>query len=547
MKRSRLTFRPILAWALLLLVSAISLPCIAATNSVPDIVPAPEDHYWTLKLANRPIFDFRATIGDYTAEERRAAAEVRLKNILAKNKTILVTTQAIPGGIQVCLDDMPLFIVTPEDVPEISGETVDTAASKAMTALQKAMVEMHSFKSISQLFTALGLALLFTAIFVGLVWVIGKARTWIRVRLTKLVASKTENVKSRELRRVGLKSFILVMRAVLNLVSWVFIAYISYTWLTSVMRCFPYSRPWGEYLNSHVIMAELTLGRDVLVALPDIVIVVLIVLVARMIIQICNNLFEAVEEGDVQTQWLDVHTASTTRRILVFFVWVVAIVVAYPYIPGSNTLAFKGVTVFAGLIISLGSSSLVSQIASGLLLIYSRAYRPGDFVRFGDTEGTVIGVGFFSTFIRTTKNEEIHIANNVLISATTKNYSRLSESQGLLLPTRVTIGYTTPWRQVEAMLIEAANRTQGLLPDPKPFVLQVSLSDFYVEYELNVRLEVPNQRMIVLGKLHANIQDVFNENGVQIMSPHYRSDPPKPQVVPKSDWFAPPAQREENS
>lgn len=498
---------------------------------------------YPLTLANRTIFYFRASLGDYSAEERRAAADVRLRSVLDKAKTILVTTLAVPGGVQVCLDGKSLFVVSPGDISSIRGETVESSAVKSAAALRQAIFEMNALTSWPQLAKAFGLALLFTGLLVLVVWLTGKIRMWLQLRITKLAAVKTENVKSRELRRVGLKSFVAVLRAMMNLVSWLFIAFAAYTWLIQVMRCFPYARPWGEFLHQQILAVEFSLGRSLLMALPGILVVVLIALVARMLVQISNNLFAAVEETDGGVHWLDAHTAPTTRRIVVFLVWVAAVVVAYPYIPGSTSLAFKGMTVFAGLVISMGSSSLVNQLASGLLLIYSRAYRPGDYVRFGDTEGTVMGVGIFSTYIRTIKNEEVHIANSVLIGAATKNYSRLANSDGLLLPTRVTIGYNTPWRQVEAMLQEAARRTPGLLPEPKPFVLQITLADFFVEYELNARLEIPDQRVNVLARLHANIQDVFNENGVQIMSPHYLSDPAKPHIVPKPDWYRPPAKK----
>ncbi len=500
---------------------------------------------YPLTLANRVIFKFRAPLDTYSAEERCAAADVRLRSVLAKAKSVLVTTQAVPAGVQVCLAGKPLFLITADDVSALNGETVELSAAKSVAELQKAIFEMHALTSFDQLLKAIVLALSMTALLVVVVWLTRKIRMWLQVRITRLAAAKTENLKSRELRRLGLKNFVSVMRAVMNLASWLFIAFAGYTWIIQVMRCFPYLRPWGDYLHHQIVSVELSLGRSILTALPGLVVVVFIVLVARMLVQIFTNLFDAVEEGEVKTQWLDVHTASTTRRIVVFLVWVGAVVVAYPYIPGSTSLAFKGMTIFAGLIISMGSTSLVNQIASGLLLIYSRAYRTGDYVRFGDIEGTVMGVGIFSTYIRTVKNEEVHIANSVLISAATKNFSRLADSDGLLLPTRVTIGYNTPWRQVEAMLVEAARRTTGLLPEPKPFVLQIALSDFYVEYELNVRLEVPNQRMVVLARLHANIQDVFNENSVQIMSPHYLGDPAKPHIVPKPDWYLSPAKRED--
>jgi small-conductance mechanosensitive channel len=269
--------------------------------------------------------------------------------------------------------------------------------------------------------------------------------------------------------------------------------------------------------------------------------VVLIVVAARKLSYVLSRLFVAAEAGQIETRQLDRTTAATTRRLLVFLVWVVAVVIAYPYIPGSQTLAFKGVTVFAGLLISLGSSNLVNQIASGLLLIYSHAFHAGDYVQVGETEGTVLGIGLYVTRIRTIKNEEVHIANSLLLGTATKNYSRLAQSEGLLLPVRVTIGYGTPWRQVHALLLEAARRTAGLAQEPRPFVLQINLSDFYVEYELNARLEQPARRVWVRSDLHTHIQDIFNEHGVQIMSPHCLQDPPQPHVVPESNWFLPPA------
>jgi small-conductance mechanosensitive channel len=374
-------------------------------------------------------------------------------------------------------------------------------------------------------------------------WLVRWVAGWLQLRLTKLAAGITEKVKSRELRRRGLKSFVSLLRTLLNLITWLLIAFLAYTWLIQVMRCFPYLRPWGEYLHLHITNAELSFGRSVLNSLPGLAVVVVIVLAARMLSQIVKNLFSAVEEGDVETHLFDIHTASTTRRIIVFVIWVAAVVVAYPYIPGSDSLAFKGITVFAGLVFSFGSSNIVSQVAGGLVLIYSRAFRTGDSIRFGDIEGTVIRIGLTSTDIRNIKNEEMHIPNNVLAGGAIKNYSRLADLDGLFLTAKVSIGYATPWRQVAAMLQEAARRTAGLLPEPKPFVLQTALADFYVEYELNARLTVPGERAFVLAKLYANILDVFNEHGVQIMSPHYLADPTKPHVVPPKDWYLPPAQR----
>jgi small-conductance mechanosensitive channel len=144
------------------------------------------------------------------------------------------------------------------------------------------------------------------------------------------------------------------------------------------------------------------------------------------------------------------------------------------------------------------------------------------------------------TRIRTVKNEEVHLANSLLLGTASTNYSRLANSDGLYLPARVSVGYSTPWRQVHAMLLQAARQTPGICLDPEPFVLQTALGDFYVQYELNARLERPERRVWVQSDLHCNILDIFNEHGVQIMSPHYMADPLRPQVVPKADWSPPP-------
>jgi small-conductance mechanosensitive channel len=234
---------------------------------------------------------------------------------------------------------------------------------------------------------------------------------------------------------------------------------------------------------------------------------------------------------------------APTRRIVNLAIWLFAVAMAYPYLPGSGTEAFKGLSVLVGLMISLGASSVVGQAAAGLILMYTRTLRPGEYVRINDFEGTVMEQGMFVTRIRTGLGEELTISNALVVGAVTKNYSRVVKGPGFVLDTVVTIGYDAPWRQVEAMLLEAARRTEGVVPEPAALVFQTALSDFYVEYRL-VTYAMPSRpvpRALVLSALHANIQDVFNEYGVQIMSPHYLGDPEKAKVVPVSEWHAAPA------
>jgi small-conductance mechanosensitive channel len=191
--------------------------------------------------------------------------------------------------------------------------------------------------------------------------------------------------------------------------------------------------------------------------------------------------------------------------------------------------------------ISLGSSSVVNQMMSGLTITYSRSLRVGDFVRIGDVDGTVTTVGPLSTKIKTVRGEEVTIPNSVVVSDITTNYSRYHETDGVYVPTSITIGYDTPWRQVHALLLLAAERTAGVRKQPPPDVRQTALQDFYVQYTLLVAVEHPSRRGAILHRLHANILDAFNEFDVQITSPNYEADPEVRKTVPRSQWYASPA------
>jgi len=318
---------------------------------------------------------------------------------------------------------------------------------------------------------------------------------------------------------------------------------IVYATVGFVLRLFPYTRPWGESMRGFLVSTAEHLALGVMNAVPGLFTAAVIFLIARFLVRLVGLWFTAVEDGRVTARYIFPETAQPTRRLLTALLWLFAVVVAYPYLPGSQTDAFKGVSVFLGLMLTFGSSGLVNQIMSGFMLTYSRAMRVGDFVKIGDLEGTVIHLGVLSTKLRTVWHEEVTIPNAVVVSQTTIDYSRSGETEGVFTPTSVTIGYDTPWRQVRAMLLQAAERTPGVRAQPKPFVVQTALMDFYVHYTLLVSLEHQQSRPLTLNALHGHIQDLFNEHGVQIMSPNYVFDPSTPKVVDRANWFAAPADR----
>ncbi|HEX6058364.1 MAG TPA: mechanosensitive ion channel domain-containing protein [Gemmatimonadaceae bacterium] len=519
-------------------------PVSAARDSLAGVAAVSirgDDGVATLLYHHRPIVTFRAPLGAASPRERAEAAGRRLAVAAARPERDSVSTRSTPEGRLVEVDGRAIFLLTPADVDTASGGTLERASGEAAASLRAALGAEQQQRSVRFLVRAALASVLATLLFLLVLRLLRGGHDWTSARLTSVARHRVPTVSVRGFTVLGADQLLAALRRSVSLLFWVTGLFVAYVWLTFVLTAFPYSRPWGEALGAYLVGTVLGILAGIVSALPDIFTVVLIFAITRVAVRLVGAFFAAVEGGSVHVGWVHADTAQPTRRIAVALLWLFALVVAYPYLPGSDSEIFKGISVFIGLILSLGSTGLVNQAMSGLTIMYSRAVRPGEYVRIGDTEGTVVQLGLLSTKIVTPKRVEVTIPNTVVIGGTTTNFTRLCAEGGVLLHTAVTIGYDTPWRQVQAMLREAARRTPGLRPDAEPFVLQTALSDFYVEYELNVLVDEPHERRRVLSALHENIQDVFNEYGVQIMSPHYEGDPRAPAVVPRERWYAPPA------
>jgi small-conductance mechanosensitive channel len=316
---------------------------------------------------------------------------------------------------------------------------------------------------------------------------------------------------------------------------------LGYIYLHYVFGLYPWTRPLAARLLAIFLNPLQSMGMGLLESLPGIAFVAVLVIVTRYILRLTKLYFESVDRGTVTISRFDREWALPTYKIARLLIIAFAVVVAYPYIPGSNSDAFKGISIFLGVVFSLGSSSVIANLMAGYTMIYRRAFKVGDRISIDNFTGDVIERRLMVTHLRTIKNEEIVVPNSTIINSNVINYSTLAASRGLILHTTVGINYETPWRQVEAMLRLAAERTPGLLKEPAPFVLQKTLGDFSVTYELNAYCDNPQNMARLYNVMHQNILDVFNEHGVQIMTPAYESDPQAPKVVPKDQWYLPPA------
>ena len=495
----------------------------------------------SLVVANRRVITFRAPLGALGPADRARAAHERIAALADSGLAEQVTARRVPEGVLVWVGAHPVFTITAGDRDPAREEALEELSGRVVDQLRLALRAAGEERSFGHTVLAIVLALVATAIALVVLRLLFVGRRLVRARLPLEDQGERPLLAVRGFTLLRSGQMLAVGRRLLDIVLWAAALFVTYLWLTFLLTRFAYSRPWGEALGGYLATTLGTLLLGFLAAIPGLFTVVLIFLIARALARVVSGFFAAVETGDVSVSWLHADTAQPTRRIVIALLWLFALVVAYPYLPGSDSSVFKGISVFIGVILSLGSTGLVNQAMSGLVLTYARALRVSDYVRIGSTEGSVTQLGLLSTHVRTPRNEEITVPNAVVVSSPITNYTRLSATEGVMLHTSVTIGYDAPWRQVHAMLVEAAARTPGVLPEPLPYVVQTALSDFYVAYELRARLERPEERTKVLSMLHENIQDVFNAYGVQIMSPHFEEQPHRAVVVPPDRWYEPPA------
>jgi small-conductance mechanosensitive channel len=350
---------------------------------------------------------------------------------------------------------------------------------------------------------------------------------------------------------VGIQSFEVMraerireaFRGALSAIRTVVVLAMVLVYLGYVLAQFPWTRGVSVSMAGFALAPLEVIGRGIVEHIPGLVFLAVLFVLVRLALRLIRLFFDAIERRDVSLANFDPEWAQPTYKIFRILVVAFSLVVAYPYIPGSGSAAFQGVSLFLGLVFSLGSSTAISNIIAGYMLIYRRAFKVGDRIKVGDSIGDVIDTRLQVTHLRSIKNEEIIIPNSEIMSGEVVNYSSLSRERGVILHTEVGIGYATPWRQVEAMLIQAANRTEGLGTDPRPFVIEKTLGDFAVVYELNVHCTNVQAMGPLYGALHRNVLDVFNEYGVQIMTPAYEGDPAVPKVVPEDQWYTKPAAR----
>lgn len=469
----------------------------------------------------RVLFTVSEPLGPFTAAERARAAEERIAR-LANDPFYL--PELFHVGVEddsatAYYQDSPIGVVSAEDAAA-HGITTEEGATALIQTVRTAVEEYRERNRPAAFLRAAVVTIVATAALVGALVVLGRLRRRLALRLEAFCAVDSPPrpfVGS----AVAREAVWAIGRRALHLAHWLAVAAVVVVYLQVEIAVVPMTRGYVITLASYALVPLATLWRGLLARIGDLFFILVAVVITSYLVKALKWLHLRVADGSIRLPALSPEWSLPLYKVLRLTVIALCAVVIYPYIPGSDTEVFKGLGLFVGAIFTLGSSAASSNFLSGLVLMSMRAYRVGDRVKIAGHTGDVVEMTLVMTRLKTVKNEEVTIPNARVLGAEIVNQSAHARAEGLIVHTSVTIGYDAPWRQVHALLVEAARRTPGILPEPAPFVVQTSLDDFYVTYELNAATRDANAQQRVYSGLHQSIQDVFNEAGVEIMSPHF--------------------------
>jgi small-conductance mechanosensitive channel len=520
---------------LLLPVSAVAQEGDDADPELPGIqhIVAP------VKIDGKALFNVRG-VSSFTAEQRAAVISKRIKDAAADNtvspdsvKTVVVESYlSVYAGTKFIMNIYDADAEVEEISIEVLARIVKDKTAMAIKLYRDA--RKHS-SLIKKSFTALG-ALIAMTLFMFIILWLGRR---IHAGLQKRISAKVDMLEGRSFNLIRANQLWKTFDLSFRIIKIIIIVLITAGTANYILGLFPWTSNVASSILNMVLDPFRSLGKGLLNFLPDLAFLIVIYIVTRYLLKLGKLFFTGLSQGSITLKKFEPEWAMPTFRLIRILIIAFAVIIAYPFIPGSDSVAFKGVSVFIGILFSLGSSSFISNLVAGYSMTYRGAFKAGDRIQVGDQVGFVEAQEVLVTRLRTIKNEEVIIPNSVMLNSNITNFSTKAKGMGLILHTTVGIGYETPWRHVEAMLKEAADRTEGLLKQPPPFVLQLSLGDFAINYELNVFCNDASKMILCYSALHQNILDVFNENNVQIMTPAYEGDPEIPKVVPKDLWNPP--------
>lgn len=480
--------------------------------------------YPVMGILNDTILFIHAKIGELTIEERASLISTKILELSEDDFLIIDSIQIMTSddAFEIVYKEKTIMRVSESDAIWNNSEIRELAKNhhqKIVNSIVLGKIEKGFAKTLFRI----GLILI--------VFIIAWLIFWLINRGYKKLAVNIQSNKEKWLKDLAYNNYtFLTEEQELNVIlmffkisRWLLYLVFLYISLPILFSIFPFSRAWAEILFSLVWLPFKSVLYAVWHFLPNLFSILVIFLVMRYFIKAVKYIFSEIETEKLTIAGFHPDWSMPTYGIIRVLLYAFSFVLIFPYLPGSDSNIFKGVSVFIGILFSLGSSTAIANMVAGLVITYMRPFKIGDRIKIAQTSGDVIEKSLLVTRIKTSKNEIITIPNSSILAGNTVNYSSDVKNEGLIIYTTVTIGYDVPWKNMHEALIEAALKTQFILKEPKPFVLQTSLDDFYVSYQINSYTKTPNKQARIYSNLHQNIQDVCNERGIEILSPHYRS------------------------
>ncbi len=550
--------RPLKLWSRLIslglgLMLMLSVSFLSPAWSQSSPTPQPSPAVPTVVLDGEPLFPIQERIGSFTAEDRANAITQRLQNFAEQVdiETTELTVQDSPGTkiTDIVAGNEIILSISDQDA-RAAGKTRIELANIRLEQIRSAVDTYRDSHKPQSILVGILLTLLTTIIFIFVLKLFNKfrlplqtkLRSWERSHLPPLRLFNTEILTADRVAD-GLDELLkFVSLAVILL--WV------YAYFHLVLSYFPWTRRISATLQDNIQTTVSTLWQDFVNYIPNLIFVGFIILVTLYTLRFTKFIFTEIDRGNISFPGFYQEWSKPTFNIVRTLIWAFAAIIAFPYLPGSGSPAFQGVSVFLGLLLSLGSSGAVSNIVGGAILTYTRAFRVGDVVRIGDAQGPIVEQTLLVTRLHTPKNLTITIPNATVVSSQIINFSAAGQDKTrdpLILCTTITLGYDTPWKKVYEAMIAAALATEHILSDPAPFVWQTSLNDFHVSYEINAYTDCPERMPWILAELHQNLQDYCNQAGIEIMSPNFHAlRDGNPSTIPGNylpDSYQPPSFR----
>lgn len=542
LQQSHRLYQRLQLWLILSLAVALLTIALNPVVAQPEMsVGNPVDGY-PVVLDGTELFRIRQGIpGVASAQERANIVNARLVQI-ANDESISLETIRVEeqeSGSVILAGDTVLFTV--QELDRNGNQSRQATAARSVQAVQSAVTQYRHDRSAQQLVYGTSLTLISTIALIGFLALV----QWFVLRLRhRIKAAQRANALSfrvQNLQLLGSRATGYLLTGLAGLLRLILVLASFRLYIPFVLSQFPETRALGNSLLSDTINLMNQIVAAFVEYLPNLVIIVLIGVLTQYIIQFVKLVITELGRDDAYS-WFYPEWIQPTNRLVTVLLVIVACIMATPYLPGFNSPAFQGISLFLGALFTLGSSSAVANAIAGIILIYTRAFRIGDIVQIGEIKGEVVEKSLFVTRILTFRREVITIPNSSVLSSNLINFNAISRIPGvpkiasriredstgpcelkeyLLLHTTITLGYDVPWRKIHAVLIQAAEATPGVISDPPPFVLQTGLNDFNVSYELQVYTDRPELMPQIYSELHQNLQDYCNQAGIEILSPAY--------------------------